>query len=63
MTSVPHVFCNSGLIPHHSVLFRAERFINPQDHDVIVEEKTGNSRFLSISGGLEVVDFLAGYKR
>lgn len=36
---------------------------NPQDHDVIVEDKTGNSRFLSIAGGPEVVDFLAGYKR
>ncbi|CAN0130322.1 unnamed protein product [Ectocarpus sp. 4 AP-2014] len=34
-----------------------------KDHDVIVEEKTGNSRFLSISGGPEVVDFLAAYKR
>jgi len=35
-----------------------------QDHHVIVEEKTGNSRFLSISGGApEVLDFLAGYQR
>lgn len=38
-------------------------FTKPQDHNVLTDEKTGNSRFLSIPGGPEVIDYLAGYQR
>ena len=60
-----------SIIPQHKPIIKLTRPHVPrplaesaQDHHVIVEDKTGNSRYLSISGGsAEVLDFLAGYRR
>ena len=48
---------------HETLLFYFVHVLETQGHNVLVDEKSGNSRHLSIPGGPEVLDYLAGCQR
>lgn len=41
-------------------MLNAPNILQPQDHHVVVDENDGNDRYLSIPGGPEVINYLAG---